>query len=290
MIRILVLGLVVSVAAGCTTAPPEEPDIAAVDDLKLPFDAYKPAPGQRALLNTAHRALVARCLKRRGVKPRTPLPAAPVDPGNSRRYGVADPAQARRYGYHLPTETPSRAKKARRVKGQIERALYGPDGCEEQAAARLGASDRAPWRWLVRRDARTLERSAERPGVRDAVARWAECMKAAGHPYPSPEAAIGDSRWDLEKPAISDDEKRTAVADATCKWSSGLVSRWHAADAALQRKLVHKHAGRFALLRTDLNERVQRATAILERHRSAKQKDAAHPDTTEPQRSPEHQG
>ena len=115
-------------------------------------------------------------------------------------------------------------------------------------------------------------------------------MKAAGHPYPSPEAAIGDSRWDLEKPAISDDEKRTAVADATCKWSSGLVSRWHAADAALQRKLVHKHAGRFALLRTDLNERVQRATAILERHRSAKQKDAAHPDTTEPQRSPEHQG
>src|SRR5690606_13151412 len=127
-------------------------------DLKLPFDAYKPAPGQRALLNTAHRALVARCLKRRGVKPRTPLPAAPVDPGNSRRYGVADPEQARLYGYHLPTETPSRAKKARRVRG----TGGGPAGSVGPGAVALAGPARRP-------HPRTLRRTPRRPRRRGAL-------------------------------------------------------------------------------------------------------------------------
>ncbi|MFC5814040.1 hypothetical protein [Nonomuraea harbinensis] len=327
MNRLLALGLALSLAAGCTHAPlPEEPAVASAEDLLLPFDAYKPTPGQRALLDTAHRSLVSRCLKRRGISRR--LLPAPPDPRNSRRYGVVDHDQAHRFGYHLPTtdepaepgktdgagktrrtdrsettrisrktrtteitdrsgtvrqvgsgktrtaETTGRSGAARRDgrSGEARRGekarrhLYVLPWCEGRAAERLAPSERAPWDWLAQRDTRTLERSSTRPEVREAITGWVACMRDAGHPYPSPEAAIGDPRWDLDKRAISADEKRTAVADVVCKWSSGLVARWFAADAALQRALVHKHAGRFALLRADLNERVQRATTLLQRH------------------------
>ncbi|MDA0639889.1 hypothetical protein [Nonomuraea ferruginea] len=369
MNRLLALGLALSLAAGCTHAPiPEEPAVASAEDLLLPFDAYKPTPGQRALLDTAHRSLVSRCLKRRGISRR--LLPAPPDPRNSRRYGVVDHDQAHRFGYHLPTtdepaepgktdgagktrrtdrsETTSSSRKTRTTEttdrsgtvrqvgsgktrtaettgrsGKIRRSeatgrsgaarqpettgrsgaarrdgrsgaarrdgrsgaarrdgrsgearrgekarrhLYVLPWCEGRAAERLAPSERAPWDWLAQRDTRTLERSSTRPQVREAIMGWVACMRDAGHPYPSPEAAIGDPRWDLDKRAISADEKRTAVADVVCKWSSGLVARWFAADAALQRALVHKHAGRFALLRADLNERVQRATTLLQRH------------------------
>ncbi|MGI5267905.1 hypothetical protein ACQEUU_01985 [Nonomuraea sp. CA-218870] len=324
MIRLLALGLAaVSVATGCTSAPPPQgPVVASVFDLVLPFDAYKPAPGQRALLDAAHRALVTRCLGRRT----GPVPPAPPDPGNTRRYGVADPEQAHRFGYHLPTtaspttgreggarrvpakERPHHTEKERRQAdrpgserrrtaneraGRSAKQERRGDGrrasrsarekrradrlreerlyarllrqCEGRAAERLGPTGRAPWRWLARRDARTLERAAARPEVRQAVTAWAACMRAAGHPYPSPQAAIADPRWSLDDPVISADEKRVAMADTACKWSSGLVAHWFTADAALQRKLVRKHAGRFALLRADVNERVQRATTLLAR-------------------------
>ncbi|MDA0636647.1 hypothetical protein OUY22_24815 [Nonomuraea sp. MCN248] len=332
MIRLLALGLVaVSVATGCTSAPPpQRPVVASVFDLVLPFDAYKPAPGQRALLDAAHRALVTHCLGRWT----GPIPPAPPDPGNTRRYGVADPEQARRFGYHLPTtaspttdpgggarrvpaqerdhtekerpraddrragrpgsdrrraanrSTGRSAKQERRGEGRRagrsarEKArekrradrlrkerLYARllRQCEGRAAERLGPTGRAPWRWLARHDARTLERAATTPEVRQAVTAWAACMRAAGHPYPSPQAAIADPRWSLDDPVISADEKRVAMADTACKWSSGLVAHWFTADAALQRKLVRKHAGRFALLRADVNERVQRAATLLAR-------------------------
>lgn len=357
--RILALGLAVSVTAGCTAAPPPTPEVATVDDLVLPFDTYKPTPGQRGLLDAAHRVFVARCLTRRGFRPGS-LPPAPPDPRNTRRYGVTDPAQARTHGYHLPgpltvtagpgrggaltsasgetrnhlptplvhgglrpsfltpsprpsddakvrTPAPGRGaeqgaprpssltapaashdrkvrapaprrrdgndrhgrKDSRKKARKAERRLIATGECEARAVKQLGPSAKAPWRWLARRDAQTLERSSAHPAVEQAKTQWAECMRRAGHPYPTPEDAIADPRWHLEKPEVGELERRTAVADATCKWSSGLVARWFEADTAVQRELVREHAGRFALLRADLSERVQRATALLRRHSSA---------------------
>ncbi|MFD2357371.1 hypothetical protein ACFSTC_60960 [Nonomuraea ferruginea] len=370
MNRLLALGLALSLAAGCTHAPiPEEPAVASAEDLLLPFDAYKPTPGQRALLDTAHRSLVSRCLKRRGIsrsapadpRPTRATPAAtaswtttrptasattsppltnrpslgrPTARGKTRRTDRSETTSSSRKtrttettdrsgtvrqvgsGKTRTAETTGRSGKIRRSEAtgrsgaarqpettgrsgaarrdgrsgaarrdgrsgaarrdgrsgearrgeKARRHLYVLPWCEGRAAERLAPSERAPWDWLAQRDTRTLERSSTRPQVREAIMGWVACMRDAGHPYPSPEAAIGDPRWDLDKRAISADEKRTAVADVVCKWSSGLVARWFAADAALQRALVHKHAGRFALLRADLNERVQRATTLLQRH------------------------
>jgi hypothetical protein len=93
-------------------------------------------------------------------------------------------------------------------------------------------------------------------------------MGQAGESYPAPEAAIADSRWDLDKPAVSEDEKQTATADTTCKWSSGLVAAWFTADAELQRAVVRDNPDRFAALRDNLKQRLARASALLTEHES----------------------
>ncbi|MET7999894.1 hypothetical protein [Nonomuraea glycinis] len=267
------------VAVTACAQPPQAPEItpgvSGVADLKLPFDAYKPTPAQRALLGNAHNLVVVRCMRRYGITvhpPGTDQEAiAAADPGNTRRYGVVDPAQAARFGYHLASRTsPSGSSRwADKLGLTASRHLYGKEGrpgCLDRAPDVLARSaPAADWQWLALQDARTLERAAKRVAVRRAVVKWTTCMKAAGHSYPSPEAAIADPRWNLEGTEITAEEKRVAVADTSCKWSSGLVAAWFTADAEQQRKIVLKHSERFADLRDNLGERLDRATTLLGR-------------------------
>ncbi|NUW32588.1 hypothetical protein HTZ77_14265 [Nonomuraea sp. SMC257] len=280
-------------AVACTAAPPPAtppslappslapsslavPPPTRVADLVLPFDAYRPTPGQRALMARARAALLARCMHRRGHAVSPPRPDAAAyaagDPGNSRRYGVADPEPARRNGYHLPPSRPSSQGRSWDVTlgRSARRALDGTPGrpgCDERATAEQArrTSPEADWQWLALQDARTVAETAGHPAVVEAVARWKTCMERAGHPYPSPEAAIADPRWDLRSAAVTAREKRTATADTACKWSSGLVPAWFAADAAAQRAVIAAEPGRFADLRDDLRARLDRAAEVLER-------------------------
>ncbi|MEV0195476.1 hypothetical protein [Nonomuraea sp. NPDC050691] len=263
---------------GATSPPPP----ARVADLVLPFDAYRPTPGQRALMARARAALLARCMHRRGHAVSPPRPDAAAfaagDPGNSRRYGVADPRRARRHGYHLPPSKPpgqgwdawetALGRSARRDLA----GTPGRPGCDERAtaelASRTGPAPGSPppdWQWLALQDARTVEQAARHPAVVEAVTRWKTCMERAGHPYPSPEAAIADPRWNLRSAAVTAREKRTATADTACKWSSGLVPAWFAADVAAQRAVVAAEPARFAALRDDLRARLDGAAEVLER-------------------------
>ncbi|MFI7453704.1 hypothetical protein ACIBQX_39875 [Nonomuraea sp. NPDC049714] len=274
----LVLGALLVAVTACTQpqqAPEPTTGISGVADLKLPFDAYKPTPAQRALLGNAHNLVVVRCMRRHGVTVHPPgtnqQAIAAADPGNTRRYGVVDPEQAARFGYHLarPASPPEASQWAADLRQTARRHLYGKQGrpgCLNRAPDVLSRSaPEADWQWLAMQDARTLERAAKRAVVRRAVGKWAACMKAAGHSYPSPEAAIADPRWNLEGAEITTEEKRVAVADTSCKWSSGLVATWFTADAELQRRIVLKHSDRFADLRDNLGKRLDRATAMLER-------------------------
>ncbi|GAA3147386.1 hypothetical protein [Nonomuraea roseoviolacea] len=254
--------------------PPGAPPPVRVADLVLPFDAYRPTPGQRALMARARAALLARCMHRRGHAVSPPRPDAAAyaagDPGNSRRYGVADPARARRHGYHLPTSGPPGPGWDAALGRSARRDLHGTPGrtgCDERVTAELDrrTNPGADWQWLALQDARTVEGTARHPAVVAAVARWKTCMERAGHPYPSPEAAIADPRWDLRSAAVTAREKRTATADTGCKWSSGLVPAWFAADTAAQRAVIAAEPARFASLRDDLRARLDRAAEVLER-------------------------
>ncbi|MFK4036275.1 hypothetical protein ACI2LC_10800 [Nonomuraea wenchangensis] len=275
--RALLAGTSLLAVTACGTEGPARPEAArSAAGLALPFDAYKTTPEQRATLGDAHNLLVVRCMRERGVTVEPPAEdaalIAALDPGNSRRYGVADTEAAGRYGYHLarPPSPDTTAAWAAGLSAATRHHLYGTGerrGCLDRASLVLERGARkADWPWLSRQDALTLEQSAKAPEVVAAAGRWRACMTGAGHAYPSPEAAITDSRWNLDERAVTEDEKRTAVADTRCKWSSGLVAAWHAADAELQRALVRDNAARFAALRADLAYRLRRASAVLAAH------------------------
>ncbi|MEW9550008.1 hypothetical protein [Nonomuraea sp. NPDC050783] len=256
--------------------PPAPAGVTAVAQLVLPFDAYKTTPEQRATLGNAHNLLVMRCMRAHGVTLDPPVedPAliAELDPGNSRRYGVVDTEAARRYGYHLarPPSPDTTAAWAAALPAPARQHLYGTAkqrGCLDRATALLErGARRADWPWLSEQDALTLEQSAKEPPVTAAAGRWHTCMSQAGHDYPEPEAAIADSRWNLDERTVTEDEKQTAVADTQCKWSSGLVAAWHAADAELQRAVVRDNQGRFAALHANLAARLRQASAVLAQH------------------------
>ncbi|HEX4814276.1 MAG TPA: hypothetical protein VFV66_16145 [Nonomuraea sp.] len=268
-----VLALLALTAAACSAGEPVRqpaPGVTSPAQLVLPFDAYKTTPEQRAMLGNAHNLLVVRCMRRQGVTIDPPAedPAliADVDPGNSRRYGVVDVEAARRHGYHLarPPSPDTTASWAGKLPEPARDRLYSSHGCLDRASLALerGAS-KADWQWLSLQDSLTLEQSAKDPSVTRAARRWQECMSRAGHSYPAPEAAIADSRWNLEKPAVTDDERQTAVADTQCKWSSGLVAAWYAADAELQRSVIRDNPHRFATLHANLAYRLKKASAVL---------------------------
>ncbi|GAA1608181.1 hypothetical protein GCM10009733_000360 [Nonomuraea maheshkhaliensis] len=272
--------LLVTATAACRADEPAAPaparGVTSVSQLVLPFDAYKTTPEQRAVLGNAHNALVARCMREQGITVAPPAedPAAiaAIDPGNSRRYGVTDIGAARSHGYHLarPPSPDTTGAWAGKLPVRARHRLYGTAanrGCLDRATLTLDKGARkADWPWLALQDSLTLEQAAKHPSVTAAVRRWQSCMTQAGHSYPAPEAAIGDSRWDLDKPAVTEDEKQVATADTTCKWSAGLVSAWYAADAELQRAVVRDNAGRFAALRANLRQRLGRASRLLAEH------------------------
>ncbi|MBE1588673.1 hypothetical protein ACFPOI_54740 [Nonomuraea angiospora] len=247
-----------------------------MSELVLPFDAYKTTPEQRAVLGNAHNQLVVQCMRKQGITIDPPAEdaaaIAAVDPGNSRRYGVADIEAAKIYGYHLarPPSPDTTGAWAGKLPKPARHRLYGTAadrGCLDRATLTLDkGSAKADWPWLSLQDSLTLEQAAKDPSVTAAAKRWETCMGQAGHSYPAPEAAIADGRWDLDKPTVTEEEKQTATADTMCKWSSGLVVAWFSADAELQRAVVRDNADRFAALRDNLKQRVARASALLAEH------------------------
>jgi hypothetical protein len=273
----LLAGALLLSAAACTAEEPARQTpakgVASVSDLVLPFDAYKTTPKQRAVLGNAHNRLVTRCMRKQGITIAPPAEdpdaIASVDPGNSRRYGVADTEAARLHGYHLarPPSPDTTGAWAGKLPKRTRHRLYGTAadrGCLDRATLFLDkGAPKADWPWLGLQDSLTLEQAAKEPSVTYAVKRWQSCMTQAGLSYPAPEAAIADGRWDLDKPDVSEDEKQTATADTMCKWSSGLVAAWFAADAELQRAVIRDNADRFAALRDNLRRRLSRASRLL---------------------------
>ncbi|MCL7379902.1 hypothetical protein [Streptomyces sp. 35G-GA-8] len=218
--------------------------------------------------------LTERCLEGRDVSLDFPDtgPEPPDSYDNSRRYGVADDRAAALYGYHLPEGEGSRDSGATTGWGEAlsaeeEAALYGTDlspGCYRHTDSLLARGvPEADLPWFADQSAETLVRTENDPTVTQARKRWRTCMNQAGHPYTDPSAAIGDPRWNLEGPTITEREKKTARTDVRCKQSSGLLSNWHAAETALQRQLIARHADTFEALSSHKRALLKNVLAVL---------------------------
>jgi hypothetical protein len=273
-IAFLVTGCGASPAPGAPKTGEPFPPTEQVKALRLPLDAYSFSDAELYTISDAEDALIAQCLHGKGytwdlIKRPTDAP----DLRNRRRYGVIE-AKIAQFGYHVPTGllTPISLERAydhqdRTLSDSAKEAAFGANGCGHQAAKALGADDDFDQALLVQSSRSSLYGSLEEPPVATALKSWRDCMHQAGFEYQDPLAAMSDPKWSSSEAAAgpSKQEIATAVADVTCKDKSDLVGTWHAAEIPFQDRAVKQHSSYFTKLRTDMNEQLDAARAVLAR-------------------------
>jgi hypothetical protein len=256
MKRLLVLGAILGVLAGCSGNQENEVPTPQLVQLTLPFDAYKWNPREQGTYELARRRLVGVCVTAQGLAFTMPsnaeLRALPDYYDNSRRYGIVGQDVAARFGYHLPTDAAGQRRSRdidqwnKTVDSAQEAAIYGDGGCYEQADRQLGqAVPAADVDWLTTRSAESLATAKKADDVVQATTAWRACMAADGFDYPSPTDSLGDPRWNIATGEVSADEVRVAVTDARCKESSGLLHTLQTTETAWQRQVIADNPERF---------------------------------------------
>jgi hypothetical protein len=253
--------------------------------LTLPLDAYAFTAAEDQVLARAAEARVRRCAESFGLDTSAadPLPfgtaaqsqAAAVT-RHDRRYSVVDAEVAARYGYHPPTTNDVRREfyeshtaaeleilvgvtadgspSARSgvpeggCLGEAARAPAGVDGTGLRAGEEL-VSDVQAGAWHA---------AMADPRVVEAFAAWSSCMAAAGFRYAAPMEANDDPRWWASETAGSE-EIATAVADVSCKSSTGLIAVWSAVEAEHQAELIAANQAELDAYRALLDQQVASA-------------------------------
>jgi hypothetical protein len=265
MRRLAIAALSLSFLVGCASqkssdsasatpsaaAPKPSPDASSPGanayTFRLPIAVYSYSDADYALIRSAEQVLARECMKSFGFSytpPEDPAPTVMPD----RRYGLSEMSTAARYGYRPPPET---AEPEARLTEDQATVLYGrkptyegkaiPDrGCLGKAVLDL----RKPYEYKAGSAAAShiattsYRNSLKDPKVRAVFAEWSSCMKRKGYTYASPMDA-------LEAPAfregsVSDQEKKTAMADVSCKESTGLLDTWFKAESAIQKGMIEK--------------------------------------------------
>lgn len=263
------------------------PHVRASDDITLPLSALELSSADTQTLYAATQKLRAQCLARFGVASTdvTTLEPESLGPDLSRRYGVVDLAVATTSGYHPPTTgmgaahdkgspqawDPSTVEYqltfGRTAEGQVLSPMpvdkdgnqLPLGGCVAEAQSQLrGASDQDTV--LLEQIGGQSSGAAEADArVQAAWAAWSQCMKAAGFVYDSPWQP-NDS---FTGSTVTDEERRTAVADVQCKQSTNLVGIWSGVEGAYQQVLLNQHSSQIANLRAALKVQVAAARSVL---------------------------
>ncbi|MFF3962163.1 hypothetical protein ACFYZI_11395 [Streptomyces griseorubiginosus] len=248
-------------------------------------------------LHLAEQLLIKSCMERHGYE--YWVEQRPAADGASRfPYVVDDPAWAARHGYGTDLYR-ARQEEARRDPNQryfrsmpadrapaLVSALNGPQptglsarlpngirvthsdrGCEAEAERTL-YGDLPAW---FRATRITDSLGGMRVGLvlndkryKAAVVPWARCMKAKGHPYPSPaEARAAATRPD--KPWPHTKEVRLASAEADCAGAGELAAVAKSLDTEYRAELRRRYPGPTSDLDRLKREALPRARAIVTR-------------------------
>lgn len=237
--------------------------------VSLPLDPYFLSTDENALTHRALTALVASCMRSAGLHAPEARPQPAPPPRYARRYGIVGAGTARTIGYHLPadrpgTDAPLTAAQLEALSGTPDKKTSGPggapaEGCIVTAARQITGSDSYPAdAEVVRRiNVESFEQSLDSPEVRGAFARWSRCMKASGYSYASP---LEPSFRTTE---VSPDERRTALADVSCKNKTGLVRLWNSVESSYQRELIAGNLSELDESRKERRRMRERASAVL---------------------------
>ncbi|WP_162231674.1 hypothetical protein [Allosalinactinospora lopnorensis] len=248
--------------------------------LELPLDSYRLDHEAESNYYRAEDLLVRECMEDAGFTWHVPDDVSPGADPKRRRYGVIDPGTAKEYGYHFPSD--SRSQRTERLRDQTlrqpraEEAYFGPEssegkGCAARADRRLGRGVvPADYGLLADLDWRSLEDSEDHPDVMAAKRAWSTCMDARGYSYGTPREAVEDPAWNLDEPAVSEEERKVARADADCKYEAGMVETWVQVETEIQRGMIAENASELERLRQAGSACRENARAVLEElgHRS----------------------
>ncbi|WP_449350241.1 hypothetical protein [Streptomyces shaanxiensis] len=240
---------------------------------RLPLAVYSYSDADYEVIRAAEQVLARDCMKDFGLAyepAKNPAPAEAQD----RRYGLTDRESAELYGYRMPPqrETPT----AKLTKDQTK-VLYGSRslgadsteltyrGKKVPAEGCLGAAilgfrkpyeDKAGAEVASRISTASYEDSQKVPEVRTVFGKWSSCMKEEGYAYTSPMDALDTPAFLRGK--VSDTEKKTAVADVSCKERTGLPDVWFAAESSIQKDMIKANAEALGKL-GELHEKKLRA-------------------------------
>ncbi|MFI8263058.1 hypothetical protein [Streptomyces sp. NPDC085665] len=270
-------------ACGSATGAPSGPSPRAAADPAVPLAAAgEPSAADTRLLERAEQILISRCMAGRGFP--YAVTEAPEDTARSFPYGVDDVAWARAHGYGGRDQ---RAAARAREDDPNQRYFRGLSASGRAAArsalmgsAPVGLSATAPTGMTITASAEGCIADAERTlygdlatwfrvkvvtmnlrPVRetrvhedrqyaDAVGQWAACMRAAGRPYPDPDASRqAAARFGEGMPPAEADaaEAELAVIEATCATGTPLARVSQALDRTYGDRLRARHREDIAL-------------------------------------------
>jgi hypothetical protein len=223
---------------------------------RLPIAVYSYSDADYELIRSAEQILARDCMKDFGLTYRPTKNAAPAI-APDRRYGITDTDSAARYGYRMPPQPA--APEAKLTKDQIK-VLYGrtspaadstknaelqyrgkkiPDqGCLGSAILgfRKPYEDNAGAEAASRISTDSFANSQKLPEVRAVFEKWSSCMQQKGYDYSSPMQALETPSFLRGK--VSALEKKTAVADVSCKKATGLLKIWFDAESSIQKEMI----------------------------------------------------
>lgn len=228
---------------------------------RLPIAVYSYSDADYEVIRSAEQILARDCMKDFGLtyRPtRNPTPASAED----RRYGITDPDSAARYGYRMPPQ--QAVPEAKLTEDQIK-VLYGKPSSQAEAESTkstglryrgkaipdqgcLGAAilgfrkpyeDETGAEAASRISTESFENSQKVPEVRAVFGKWSSCMKQGGYDYTSPMEALATPAFLKGTPSAK--EKKTAVADVSCKERTGLLDIWFDAESSIQKEMIKAH-------------------------------------------------
>ncbi|MBN3929628.1 hypothetical protein IQ279_08235 [Streptomyces verrucosisporus] len=235
--------------------PEKVPTRGLAKGMVLPLEQYMVSYAEEIAVQQARDNAEIACMRRygfthwrtedRGTSP----PPADNASNMPRRYGLSDLAEAKKYGHHLPGQDRGSAPVPGQDTSEANTVLLGENkgeditsfkgrslpegGCMGEVGRTVGNLDMD----LVERlNGESFERSQQTPAVKDAMARWASCMKDRGYQV--------EMVWDTTKvvedlgETASEEGIKIATAEVECKQETDLIKIWFYEETKIQKQII----------------------------------------------------
>jgi hypothetical protein len=258
--------------------------------ISYPLDKYSLSDSQMTVIMKARRIFEIRCMQALGFKGNNFANLLTVgfnETAKSQFITFLDLAGARGSGYHSPEDrkpvvsaSPKQSAadiaaenlQAAAIDGHT-RAVNGhavpAGGCRAEGLRDLEKGTSG----ILRTDPRYLAAESQYKAIADqrmrkVIAAWGSCMSAAGYSYQTPfDAVTATAGW--RKPDgyfhtnPSTLERRTAMADATCRARVNLLGTWIAVESAYQEQIISRNSAALDHARTMVRIWLRNAEAAV---------------------------